>query len=467
MGHKFQINLRGIIDLLSKHLYSGPEVFVRELMQNGVDAIRARAKLDPSHQGEVNFELHSPRGKPATLIVTDNGVGLTEDEVHRFLATIGESSKKAADGEGPTDFIGQFGIGILSCFVVSEEIVVISKSAREAAAPAVEWRGQAGRHLRCQGARQGSGPRHAGHPDGPQGPGRAVRLRPRRRTGAALRRPAAVPDPHPRRAEERVDQRARRPLAAGVPQRQGADPRAAGLRQAGVRGRVLRRHPAALRGRRRGRRGLRAAVRGQHRGQEVAPGVPEEHAPVGERRQPAAGLGLLRQGGGERQRPEADGQPRELLRGRQPRKRAGRPRRLAPQVPDRHGREAAGEVRAVPQPALPRPQGAGGRGRRVLQDRDRLPAVRDDAGEHELRRVPEGIRQDPVHADGGPVPADRPGGGGPGLGRHQRRLHLRRRTARQGPGSLRGAGHRGGRAGRRWPRPSRTWTSTSRIRRTS
>ena len=41
--HKFQINLRGIIDLLSNHLYSSPDVFVRELLQNGVDAIRARA----------------------------------------------------------------------------------------------------------------------------------------------------------------------------------------------------------------------------------------------------------------------------------------------------------------------------------------------------------------------------------------------------------------------------------------
>ena len=71
---------------------------------------------------------------------TDNGVGLTADEVHKFLATIGLSSKKAADGARPTDFIGQFGIGILSCFVVSEEIVVITRSAADPAAKPVEWR---------------------------------------------------------------------------------------------------------------------------------------------------------------------------------------------------------------------------------------------------------------------------------------------------------------------------------------
>jgi molecular chaperone HtpG len=139
VGHKFQIHLRGIIDLLSKHLYSGPEVFVRELLQNGVDAIRARQKLVTDFAGTLSLELHTPKGRPATLVATDDGIGLSEEEVHKFLATIGESSKRIAEGDRPTDFIGQFGVGILSCFLVSDEIVVISKSAREQS-PAVEWR---------------------------------------------------------------------------------------------------------------------------------------------------------------------------------------------------------------------------------------------------------------------------------------------------------------------------------------
>jgi molecular chaperone HtpG len=138
--HKFQINLRGIIDLLSEHLYSGPEVYVRELLQNAVDAIVARAKGESDGRGEVLIECHALKGKPPAVVFTDNGVGLTAEEVHTFLATIGLSSKKAADGSRPTDFIGQFGIGILSCFVVSEEIVVITRSARDAAAKPVEWR---------------------------------------------------------------------------------------------------------------------------------------------------------------------------------------------------------------------------------------------------------------------------------------------------------------------------------------
>ena len=141
MDHKFQINLRGLIDLLSNHLYSGPEVFVRELLQNGVDAIRARLALEPEHQGEMTIESHSPRGKPPALVFSDNGIGLTEEEIHRFLATIGESSKKADLWDRPMDFIGQFGIGLLSCFVVSDEIVVVTRSLRPGNQP-LEWRGR-------------------------------------------------------------------------------------------------------------------------------------------------------------------------------------------------------------------------------------------------------------------------------------------------------------------------------------
>lgn len=140
MSHRFQINLRGIIDLLSDHLYSRPEVFVRELLQNAVDAITARRRIEPGHPGEISLVVTAPPGRPPTLEVTDNGIGLTEDEIHRFLATIGESSKRDADALRSGDFLGQFGIGLLSCFVVSNEIVVVTRSARDGS-PAVEWRG--------------------------------------------------------------------------------------------------------------------------------------------------------------------------------------------------------------------------------------------------------------------------------------------------------------------------------------
>jgi molecular chaperone HtpG len=142
--HKFQVHLRGIIDLLSEHLYSGPEVYLRELLQNAIDAITARQKYEPELKGEIVIECHGHgSGRPPTLSLRDNGIGLTAEEVHHFLATIGRSSKTADHWSQPADFLGQFGIGILSCFVVSEEIVVLTRSARDASAAAVEWRARA------------------------------------------------------------------------------------------------------------------------------------------------------------------------------------------------------------------------------------------------------------------------------------------------------------------------------------
>jgi molecular chaperone HtpG len=108
-----------MIDLLSEHLYSGPEVFVRELLQNSVDAITARRNLEPDFTGSV--VIHVRDGQQLEFI--DDGVGLTASEVQEFLATIGRSSKR-----GSSDFIGQFGIGLLSCFVVSDEIELQSLS---------------------------------------------------------------------------------------------------------------------------------------------------------------------------------------------------------------------------------------------------------------------------------------------------------------------------------------------------
>lgn len=142
MSHKFQVHLRGIIDLLSQHLYSGPEVFIRELLQNGVDAIQARRQLEPTHAGEIALEVIPGRkGAPATLIFTDDGVGLTEAEIHEFLATIGQSSKRG-EFQPPGGFLGQFGVGLLACFIVSNEVVVVTRSMRESTHPAIEWRGR-------------------------------------------------------------------------------------------------------------------------------------------------------------------------------------------------------------------------------------------------------------------------------------------------------------------------------------
>jgi molecular chaperone HtpG len=138
--HNFQVNLRGVIDLLSDHLYSGPHVYLRELLQNSVDAITARRQAQAGYQGEIRLEiLGGGEQESATLLIHDNGIGLTESEVHEFLATIGQSSKR--DPLSSDEFIGQFGIGLLSAFVVSEEIVVITRSVQDAS-PTVQWKGR-------------------------------------------------------------------------------------------------------------------------------------------------------------------------------------------------------------------------------------------------------------------------------------------------------------------------------------
>lgn len=132
--HAFQVDLRGLVDLLSHHLYSSPKVYLRELLQNGVDAITARRAGQPDAPARVR--LHAEGGR---LRVEDTGIGLTESDVHDLLATIGRSSKRDGLESARSEFLGQFGIGLLACFVVAAEIRVVSRSARTPDAPPVEW----------------------------------------------------------------------------------------------------------------------------------------------------------------------------------------------------------------------------------------------------------------------------------------------------------------------------------------
>ncbi|SHF14303.1 HSP90 family protein [Dysgonomonas macrotermitis] len=134
----FQVNLKGMIELLSEHIYSAPNVFVREVLQNGMDAATARRTIDEHHQGEINIYINKVDGLPQ-VIFEDNGIGLSENEVHQFLSVIGQSSKRGDFNE--KDYIGKFGIGMLSCLVVSNEIIVETRSLIKD--EAVCWKGKA------------------------------------------------------------------------------------------------------------------------------------------------------------------------------------------------------------------------------------------------------------------------------------------------------------------------------------
>lgn len=132
----FHVNLRGVVELLSTALYSSPRVFVRELIQNAFDAITARRDLDPSYQ---TFGIRiAVDGR--TLSITDDGIGLTADQIETFLATVGSSSKRDLLDMPRRDFLGQFGIGLLSAFLVTDVIELTTRSA--AGGPGLRWLGR-------------------------------------------------------------------------------------------------------------------------------------------------------------------------------------------------------------------------------------------------------------------------------------------------------------------------------------
>ena len=142
----FQVDLRGVVDLLGRHIYSSPQVFLRELLQNGRDAIRARHELDP---GAPSGTLDIVPAGSGQFRFRDDGIGLTADEAAELLSTVGRSSKRDDIlGERREGYLGQFGIGLLSCFMVSDRIHVTSRSAK--GAPAIEWIGDASGEFRIR-----------------------------------------------------------------------------------------------------------------------------------------------------------------------------------------------------------------------------------------------------------------------------------------------------------------------------
>lgn len=136
--HAFQVDLRGVVDLLSRHIYSSPRVYLRELLQNGRDAITARTEHDGLSEGR-GIRISPIDAGNDTFVMRDDGVGLTASEMVELLSTVGRSSKRDIFDLPRSDYLGQFGIGLLSCFMVADRIVIRSRSARGGAG--VEWIG--------------------------------------------------------------------------------------------------------------------------------------------------------------------------------------------------------------------------------------------------------------------------------------------------------------------------------------
>jgi molecular chaperone HtpG len=136
VSKSFQVNLGGVLDILSNHLYSSEQVFIRELLQNSCDAITARQLSEAGHTGEIRIDVYNDEEN--LLVIEDNGIGLKEVEVIEFLSSIGSSTKRGYLSNSRDSFIGQFGIGLLSCFMICDEIILITKSKDE---KAIKWIG--------------------------------------------------------------------------------------------------------------------------------------------------------------------------------------------------------------------------------------------------------------------------------------------------------------------------------------
>lgn len=106
----FQVNLKGMIALLSEHIYSNPNTFVRELLQNCVDAITALRNIDENYAGRIDVFLNDDK----TVIFRDNGIGLKEEEVYRSLPLSG----KARNGIRPMRMILSEGLVLVCCLVL-------------------------------------------------------------------------------------------------------------------------------------------------------------------------------------------------------------------------------------------------------------------------------------------------------------------------------------------------------------
>jgi molecular chaperone HtpG len=139
---KIETDFAGLIELLAKNLYPKEDMFIRELIQNAHDSIIARKSQGDGVAGRIDIVANR---SDKTIIFRDNGYGMTEHEVVHDLATIGRSGTRELrkqlehkDRESAQSLIGQFGIGVLSAFVVANRLELDTKKAEEKAEP-VRW----------------------------------------------------------------------------------------------------------------------------------------------------------------------------------------------------------------------------------------------------------------------------------------------------------------------------------------
>src|SRR6201991_4022428 len=141
-----RVQTENIFPIIKKFLYSDHEIFLRELISNAVDASQKLKTLSSVGEakgeiGELSIEVKLDKEKK-TLTISDKGIGMTADEVDKYLNQVALSGAEEFlnkyKGQNEANIIGKFGLGFYSSFMVSDKVDVITKSSREGA-QAVKW----------------------------------------------------------------------------------------------------------------------------------------------------------------------------------------------------------------------------------------------------------------------------------------------------------------------------------------
>ncbi|TNE48259.1 MAG: molecular chaperone HtpG [Deltaproteobacteria bacterium] len=133
--NRAQVDFEGLMRVLGNNLYSTPVVALRELVQNAHDSCTRRELEEGSFDPRIDVTADPTRKR---LIIDDNGAGLTQDEVHKYLATVGAGyTRLLRESQGADDLIGAFGLGFLSAYVVSDRVEVLTTSYQN---PEQTWR---------------------------------------------------------------------------------------------------------------------------------------------------------------------------------------------------------------------------------------------------------------------------------------------------------------------------------------
>lgn len=153
------IDSENIFPIIKKWVYSDHDIFVRELISNGCDAITKLKKLDMMGEYELP-EGYKPKiqvivnPEEKTMKFIDNGLGMTADEVEEYITQIAFSGatqflEKYKDKTTEDDMIGHFGLGFYSAFMVADEVQIDTLSYREGATP-VHWASEGGTEYEMQ-----------------------------------------------------------------------------------------------------------------------------------------------------------------------------------------------------------------------------------------------------------------------------------------------------------------------------